>query len=421
MLETILFFLHSGLVLLFGVLTCISFAGIRLNARNILKSLGLFLFCAVLQLVCYLNLSEELVWKLYPLVTHLPCVLFLCLFYRKNPITALVSVFTAYLCCQPAKWLGISAYAVFGSLSAEYIARCLGLLGTGAACLLVLAPYLSIIFNKSRRSVSIFGLLPAIYYVFDYTVVVYTSFWLDNNRVAIEFLPFILCITFLIFCLVYYREYEQKADAERKEQLIRITVEQQAHEMEVVRQNEQSLRLMRHDLRHFLNSLTLCIQDGDREKALKMVASYSSRMDGIPVNRFCDCETVNYVLSDFAAKCTAQNIDFSCDVALVAMEKDEILFCSILQNALENAFNAQLLLSPEKRQVRLLLKTMGNKLLLAVKNPFDQMPVFSDGLPISNKPDHGYGTQSIRYMTERLGGNCQFTVQDGLFILRVIL
>jgi signal transduction histidine kinase len=201
----------------------------------------------------------------------------------------------------------------------------------------------------------------------------------------------------------------------------RITVEQQAHEMEVVRQNEQSLRLMRHDMRHFLNSLTLCIQDGDREKALKMVASYSSRMDGIPVNRFCDCETVNYVLSHFAAKCTAQNIDFSCDVALVAMEKDEILFCSILQNALENAFNAQLLLPPEKRQVRLLLKTMGNKLLLAVKNPFDQMPVFSDGLPVSNKPDHGYGTQSIRYTTERLGGNCQFTVQDGLFVLRVIL
>ena len=99
----------------------------------------------------------------------------------------------------------------------------------------------------------------------------------------------------------------------------------------------------------------------------------------------------------------------------------KILFCSILQNALENAFNAQLLLPPEKRQVRLLLKTMGNKLLLAVKNPFDQMPVFSDGLPVSNKPDHGYGTQSIRYMTERLGGNCQFTVQDGLFVLRVIL
>ena len=416
-----MFFLNSGLVLLFGVLACISFAGIRLNTRNLLKGLGLFLFCAGLQLVCYLKLSEELVWKLYPLLTHLPCALYLCLFYRKNPVTALVSVFTAYLCCQPAKWLGVSAYAIFGNLSAEYIARCLGLLGTGAVCLLVLAPYLSIIFNKSRRSASIFGLLPAIYYIFDYTVVVYTSFWLDNNRVAIEFLPFILCITFLIFCLVYYREYEQKSDAERKEQLIRITAEQQAHEMEVVRQNEQSLRLMRHDMRHFLNSLSLCIQDGDPEKALKMVASYSSRMDGIPVNRFCDCETINYVLSDFSAKCAAQNIDFFHDVALVSMEKDELLFCSILQNALENAFNAQLLLPPEKRQVRLLLKTMGNKLLLAVKNPFDQMPVFVDGLPVSSKPDHGYGTQSIRYMTERLGGNCQFTVQDELFILRVIL
>lgn len=420
-MDTVLFFLHSGLVLAFGVLTCISFAGIRLNARNMLKCSGLLLFCATLQLVCFLNLSEELVWKLYPLVTHLPCVLFLCLFYRKNPVTALVSVFTAYLCCQPAKWFGILAHAIFGSISAEYIARCLCLIGTSAVCLLLLAPYLSSIFNKSRRSVCIFGILPAIYYIFDYIVVVYTSIWMDNNQVAIEFLPFILCITFLIFCLVYYREYEQKADAERKEQLIRITAEQQAHEMEVVRQNEQSLRLMRHDMRHFLNSLALCIRDGDQEKALKMIATYTTHIEGIPVNRYCGCEIVNYVLSDFAVKCAAQSIKFSYDIGLDTIEKDETLFCSILHNGLENAFNAQLLLPHEKRCVHLLLKTMNNKLLLAVKNPVEQIPVFSDGLPISTKPGHGYGTQSIRYMTERLGGNCQFTVQNGLFIMRVIL
>ena len=49
------------------------------------------------------------------------------------------------------------------------------------------------------------------------------------------------------------------------------------------------------------------------------------------------------------------------------------------------------------------------------------MPAFVDGLPLSTRKGHGYGTRSIRYMTERLGGHCQFSAQEGLFILRVVL
>ena len=54
-------------------------------------------------------------------------------------------------------------------------------------------------------------------------------------------------------------------------------------------------------------------------------------------------------------------------------------------------------------------------------NPFLEKPIFSDGIPITTKKGHGYGTQSIRYMTERLGGNCMFSIEDQQFILRVIL
>ena len=68
-----------------------------------------------------------------------------------------------------------------------------------------------------------------------------------------------------------------------------------------------------------------------------------------------------------------------------------------------------------------LLKTSNDKLLLSVKNYFDDNIIFSDGLPVSNKPGHGYGTQSMRYMTERIGGKCQFTIERKEFILRVVI
>lgn len=43
----------------------------------------------------------------------------------------------------------------------------------------------------------------------------------------------------------------------------------------------------------------------------------------------------------------------------------------------------------------------------ALENPLSQNPVFENGLPISTKEGHGYGTQSICYMIERLNGKYQ--------------
>ena len=68
-----------------------------------------------------------------------------------------------------------------------------------------------------------------------------------------------------------------------------------------------------------------------------------------------------------------------------------------------------------------MLKKFDGKLLLSVKNPFKDMPSFVDGIPSTDEKGHGYGTQSIRYMTDKLGGKCQFTVQNNLFVLRVVI
>ena len=94
---------------------------------------------------------------------------------------------------------------------------------------------------------------------------------------------------------------------------------------------------------------------------------------------------------------------------------------SILSNGLDNAINAAAILPVEKRSIKLMLKTDNGKLLLSIRNHFEGKIIFSDGVPISNKPGHGYGTQSICYITQKLGGNYQFMAEDNEFILRVVI
>ena len=99
-------------------------------------------------------------------------------------------------------------------------------------------------------------------------------FWTLQTKEAAEFLSFFLCIIFLVFCLTYYKEYEQKADAQRKEQIIRITVDEQKKELETVKRSEQAIKIMRHDMRHFLANLSACIDNDDKITAKKIVIEH---------------------------------------------------------------------------------------------------------------------------------------------------
>lgn len=421
MLDTILYFAHGTLLLLFGVSLSEAFAGIRFHRNTLLQFLGFSALLGLVQILAYINLGNDMLWKVYPLITHFPLVFFLFLAHRKSVATSIVAVTTAYLCCQPAKWFGVLTLALTGSTTATYLARIITMILVATITLRYLAPSLATIFNKDSRSVCIFGIMPIVYYLFDYATMIYTDLWANNNRIVAEFLPFFLGITYMIFCLVYYREYEQKNEAERKEQLIRVTADSQAKEMEAVKRSEQEVRLLRHDMRHLLNSVAVCLEDGDLSKAQSLIHSYASHIEGTKLKRFCQNDTINYVLSDVAAKCDSLMIRFTYSVELDKMNIDELLFSSILSNALDNALNAQKLMPTAQRQIQLTLKSAHGKLLLSVENPTAMKPVFVDGLPISSLQGHGYGTQSIRYMTERLGGNCQFLMQEDMFIVRVVI
>ena len=74
-----------------------------------------------------------------------------------------------------------------------------------------------------------------------------------------------------------------------------------------------------------------------------------------------------------------------------------------------------------QRMIDLDLRMKENKLLISLKNTYAEIPELQDGMPVSKEEGHGIGTQSIRYVAEKLHGNCQFSIADDRFVLRVVL
>ena len=152
-----------------------------------------------------------------------------------------------------------------------------------------------------------------------------------------------------------------------------------------------------------------------------MISGYTSQIDATSIKRYCNNSTINYVLSNYIQKFEDLNVDLDLNITIGEITIDEMLLSSILSNALDNALNAQKDLPESKRKAILMMKINNHKLLISIKNTYSNSPIFMDGVPVSNQKGHGYGTQSIRYITERLGGTCEFSIQNGFFSLRIII
>lgn len=63
--------------------------------------------------------------------------------------------------------------------------------------------------RRPARSQVQFGVIPAVYYIFDYATVVYTDILTSGSPVVVEFMPLVCCAGYLVF-LLYCSAVEQK-------------------------------------------------------------------------------------------------------------------------------------------------------------------------------------------------------------------
>ena len=422
MLQTILGGINFSVLLFFGIYVSAAFLSINLNMKN---SWVLFFFGVAsfgLQMLIHALFGMRYAEMFYPLMTHLPLLLLFVLYFKQKALPGLFSILSAYLCCQVSKWFGLIVFSISQELWAMYAARIILTIPILYTIIRYASKSLHVILTKSAKTLLIFGILPAIYYLFDYAGTVYTKLLYSGSKVVLEFLPFMLCVAYLFFCVIYFKEYEEKCLAEQQRKLIEIQTTQSLKEIEEIKRSKYEVSLIRHDMRHFLSNVSAMIEGADYDKARDYIQKVIKLTDQTALKTFCENETVNMILSSYAGRMADRNIRFDAAVAIPAqLPCSELEFTSILSNGLENAMNAVSELEEALRVVQLKLFLKNGKLLLSIHNAYDKAPVFANGLPVTHTAGHGLGTQSIQYMTEKLNGNCQFAAEDGLFTLRVVL
>lgn len=422
MLEFLLGMLNNSTLLLFGVFVSAAVLSIPFRGKN---TAILLVFCIgvnALQLAFYSSIGLVGAQWVYPIFTHLPLILLYSLYYKRRVVDSLFAVMSAYLCCHLSKWLSMLALLFTDQLWVEYGLRAVITVFLGFLIIRYFATSLSVILTKPFKTVLIFSILPAAYYLFDYIATVYTNLLYSGSEIVFEFLPFVLCVAYLIFSIIYFKEYEEKCEAERHNHLMEMKRTQSEKEIEAIRRSEYAVSLLRHDMRHFLNNISSYIEHGDTDKAKSYIHEIIASADKTATKKYCENEIVNMILSSYENEISEKGISFHYSIQIPAkLPVSDVDFTAILSNGLENAIHAVLGLDPDKRSIALDLRINDDKLLLSIKNPYAHKVELLDGIPQAQGTGHGLGTQSIKYVTEKLNGNCQFIAKNGQFALRVVL
>ena len=417
--------LNDAAVGVYGMILSAAFCGITWT-RGKKWAYGLSMAAILLAQAAVYGMTTDLqlLKLLYPLVTHMPLVLVLAIIERKL-LWPTISVLTAYLCCQLRRWLALLLTALMsGGAEVQTAAELALTLPLLLGLLYFVAPAVRKIAGYKPAMQVRFGLIPAVGYLFDYLTRIYTDLLAQGTPAAVEFMPFVCCVAYLAFVLRSSAENETRLRLEQTQENLHLQVTQATREIASLRESERRASTYRHDLRHHMQYLAGCIENGRTEQAQAYIREVCAEIESQKVRVFCENETVNLILSAFAGRAEESGVPLRVRAEVPHfIPVAETDLCVLLSNALENALHAcqRLRQTGEPCDIELVVYEKSGKFFLQVTNTCPPGVTFEKGLPVTREPGHGIGVRSICSIAERYNGMYSFSEKDGRFVLRVSL
>ncbi len=232
-----------------------------------------------------------------------------------------------------------------------------------------------------------------------------------------------ICIVILLGIAVkvlndFHRIRELAAIQSSELRIMESRFNQQKKSQDLIIQNEEKIKIMRHDMRHQLNVLRSLSMENDSNKLTEYLDTI---LDAIPVKpkAYCKNLAVDAIISHYAAMAEEKGI--TCNICLTVPEHSDKVsdmeLCIIYGNLLENAIEACSLLPDEtEKYIKMNDQVRYDKLIITMDNSSKSPHLTSDGQFLSSKRNEiGIGLRSIHSVAEKHGGNTSFNYTDGVF------
>ncbi len=188
------------------------------------------------------------------------------------------------------------------------------------------------------------------------------------------------------------------------------------------RENAELISIKYHDLRH---QISLLKEYNSNELSKEIITDLDETLNIYDSIIRTGNTTLDAVLIEQKIRCEKNGVRFSiiADGGLLSF-MSSIDIVALFSNAIENAFNAVMLLNNSNRFISLSIKNQLDMLSVTLENPYNGELKRQNGKVISKHSDinmHGFGLKSMNMVVKKYGGSLDIETEDGIFTLRILI
>lgn len=253
-----------------------------------------------------------------------------------------------------------------------------------------------------------------------YMKIVYSTSGVFSTEiyVALSGTAILNLLTFILF------DRTVKAEADNN----RLQLYMNKYEMERIRYSDilkanWELRSVKHDLKNHLLLLKKYSSEKDFEGIDRYIASFEQTVEDVGFPTLSGNAMLDYVI----ASKTKQLDDVTCLVSGVFSDfpgVDDVDLAVLVGNLMDNAIDALSKLDRKEKLIEVTLSVKGGYQNIIIKNDVDASVMENNKSLFTTKEDkkyHGFGLKSVRSITEKYNGICEFYEEDGKFCVQVAL
>ena len=238
----------------------------------------------------------------------------------------------------------------------------------------------------------------------------------DINQLMV-FIPS-FCILYINFMLFrFFETYSSNIKLKVVEKL----AEQSEENYKVLKNNEDELRILRHDMKNHIMVLHEYIKNNDTEAAEKHLDGIEKTMKKISSVVYTTNPAIDAVLNIGGRKAYAEGVRYDVQVNLneeVYIDSADI--CKLLNNAIDNAIEAAT--QCDDGYIYAELSVSGEEMKIHIENSAknkNRQSLFATSK--ADKKNHGFGMRSMKNVVKKYNGYMNYEIKENVFCLEATL
>ena len=236
----------------------------------------------------------------------------------------------------------------------------------------------------------------------------------------------LLCVSCIwLMCLIMYFVVQQMSKDNQTKLEYELMKEKEKYSkesMEIIKRSNEELREFKHDLKNYLLPLQEAMETMPQSEMAKVWEKINQKIEDVQTLTQTGNSYVDSMINTKITLARSEKVDVKCTILSKMEGIDDLEFCSVFGNLMDNAIEAERKVI-EKKEIIIFVEEKMGYLRLEIQNKIEKSVLNENSSLNTTKKDtssHGIGHKSIKRTMQKVGGALKYYETGDLFCAEAV-